>query len=172
MRYFFENPLRFSREFEDVYTILGDYGRNDNPRNVARVFDHLRDYHRANQQDPDSPRTVPQYSVNKWTGHLQSTDVPVPGGGTWGEMVEGYREGLASLVSLRRLNPDKEAMDPRQAWAIADRLIADIPAKRFLRLKGPAFVYHVPYERELKAGDPILITSPGEIEAYREWLNE
>ena len=51
MRHFFENETRFTAQFEQLYHILKEHGRGDNPMATGNIFEDLRLY-QENQQKP------------------------------------------------------------------------------------------------------------------------
>lgn len=78
---------------------------------------------------------------------------------TWGERAEDYKESI--LGSLRRppmpSEDDSRLMSMEKATEIRDRLLNEIPAAGFLEKEHKSLCYVSRYERELKAGDPLLI---------------
>lgn len=54
LKAFFENKHIYSKEFEQLYGIMSEYGRAKNPIVLGGVFMNLKDYHHALQHDPDS----------------------------------------------------------------------------------------------------------------------
>lgn len=57
LRYFYENRLRYTKEFEQLYDIVQEElgkGKADNPIILGRAFNALKVYHQANAQDPEA----------------------------------------------------------------------------------------------------------------------
>ena len=53
MRHFFENEIRFTAQFEQLYHILEEHGRGDNPMATGDIFEALRRYHADRERDPE-----------------------------------------------------------------------------------------------------------------------
>ena len=53
LRRFFETDLRFTPQFEQLYRILEEHGRGDNPVATGNIFECLRMYHLHSQKDPE-----------------------------------------------------------------------------------------------------------------------
>ncbi len=53
LRRFFETDLRFTPQFEQLYRILEEHGRGDNPVATGNIFECLRMYHLDSQKDPE-----------------------------------------------------------------------------------------------------------------------
>lgn len=51
LKQFFQDEIRFSKEFEQCYHILKEHGRGDNPALAVEIFQHLLQYHR-DAKDP------------------------------------------------------------------------------------------------------------------------
>ena len=57
LRYFYENKLRYTEEFEQLYDIVKETAgeeKADNPIILGKAFNALKEYHQANAQDPQS----------------------------------------------------------------------------------------------------------------------
>ena len=52
MRHFFENETRFTAQFEQLYHILEEHGRADNPMATGNIFEDLRMYQENRQKPP------------------------------------------------------------------------------------------------------------------------
>ena len=50
MRHFFENETRFTAQFEQLYRILEEHGRADNPMATANIFEDLRLYQKTDKK--------------------------------------------------------------------------------------------------------------------------
>ena len=54
LKHFFESELRFSPQFEQLYRIVEEYDRTENPAALGLAFEILREYYKAarkNQED-------------------------------------------------------------------------------------------------------------------------
>ena len=166
---FHENPLRFTREFEQLYHLLGEFDRNDNAINVAKIFTHLCYYHRAAQHDPNELETKSMPFYNEETGEHGIHQVPVDGKTTWGDEMKSYREGIATVVYSERDWPGKEQMDAQKAWDIADYLIESIPSENLVNIPHMStFAFNSGHESALKEGEPFLVPKEGFMEDYYE----
>lgn len=164
---FHENPLRFTREFEQLYHLLEEFDRNDNAINVAEIFTNLCYYHRASQHDPNELKTKSMPYYDEKTGESGIRHVPVDGKTTWGDEVVSYREGIAYMVYQESEWPGKEQMDAQEAWDIADYLIETIPSENLVKIPHmTTFAYNSGHESALKAGEPFLIPKEGFMEDY------
>lgn len=57
LRYFYENRLRYTEEFEQLYDIVKEIAgeeKADNPLTLGKVFNSLKRYHQAKAQDPEA----------------------------------------------------------------------------------------------------------------------
>ena len=75
---------------------------------------------------------------------------------TWGEEAERRKDSIIGSL-LRDVQPDQSWLSREQAMRIQERLLNEIPAEGFLEMGNEVFAYNSTYERELKAGDPLLI---------------
>ena len=205
LRYFYENKLRYTEEFEQMYDIVQEEvgeEKADNPIIIGKVFTTLRGYYHAKAQDPDaiyrknarvyrpqlppkppdmlagltpeqlaayralpgevrremtrelrasqSEEYVEQLRAYNNTLRYQTVDI------TWGEEAES-RRGIIIGNLCSHVQPDQPWMSQKQARAIRERLLNEIPAEGFLKMPEVPFAYVDRYERELKPGDPLLI---------------
>ena len=136
---FYEMPVRYSPEFEQMYNIMVEAGLEMDPYIWGRAFTHLTWYHNAMKHDPEKLRREGQ---------------------TWGEEQQDI---LGSFwVSLSRKKDwgysEKILLSQEEAEALRDRLIAEIPPDRFLTLGAlDIFGHNQTYADELKTGDPMLV---------------
>ncbi|MBT5927550.1 MAG: hypothetical protein HOH33_13125 [Verrucomicrobia bacterium] len=166
---FHENPLRYTKEFEQLYHLLGEFDRNDNAINVAKIFTYLCYYHRASRHDPDELETKSMPYYNEETGEHGIHQVPLNGSTTWGDDVKSSREGIAFMLFQERVWPGKEQMPPGKSWELADYIIETIPAENLLKIPHmTTFAFNTGHEKALKEGDPFLIPKEGFMEAYYE----
>lgn len=158
MRYFYENPSRFSRPFEEIYKILKSEGIEDNPMATALIFNDMMSYYRANEMDPNEI----------WDENDVDYEVEIlPDGREKVKMVRKPRTysdlmgDLYEMVSGKFLRSQYwEGMDrvsEERARAIRDRLFTEVDGSGFIEARWHAFAYHQNYENELKDGDPMLI---------------
>ncbi|MCS1408855.1 MAG: hypothetical protein M2R45_02032 [Verrucomicrobia subdivision 3 bacterium] len=175
---FFENELRFSAQFEQMYHILEEYDRHDNPLAVAGMFECLRDYHKALRYDPESllhtERLDPEDSwvdpvTLRWV--IKPKRIPVDGKTTWGDEADHCAEGICFHLHAPEQWPGQEQLSTNEVKAIRDRLIREI--KGVDQLKGPPIaVYNQDYMEELEAGDPLLIPYEGWLEDFRQYQKD
>ncbi|MCS1409524.1 MAG: hypothetical protein M2R45_02707 [Verrucomicrobia subdivision 3 bacterium] len=141
---FYENPYRYSPEFEQMHRIFDEMGINYNPIIWGKTFSELADYHQAMQHDPESPFPYPQ-----------------GGDKTWGERSEfSYRGILGSILGSITWKgfPDQTPPTREQAEALRERMISEIPPEGFRELgRRYYFLYHSEETKKLKPGDPLLI---------------
>jgi hypothetical protein len=166
---FHENPLRFTKEFEQLYQLLGECDRNDNAINVAKIFTHLCYYHKAVRHDPEALMTKSMPFYNKETGEHGVHQVPVDGKITWGSEVKTCRESIAYMVYHPRQWPGKEQMSAQTAWDIADYLIETIPSENLVKIPHmTTFAFQSGYKPALQEGEAYLIPKEGYMEDYYE----
>ena len=138
---FYENPNRYSPEFEQINRILTEEGIEPDPIQWGWLFTHIGDYHKANQHDPEQP----------WPINPQKT---------WGYELElNANSILARMMSNKhRAKPFSNLPSEQEAIRIRDRLLNEIPADGFLNLgMGQDFSYNYHHEEQLKPGDPLLV---------------
>lgn len=170
---FHENPLRFTKEFEQLYHLLGEIDRNDNPMPVAWIFNDLVLYHQASQKEADALRTktVPYY--DEATGEHGFREVPLDSKRTWGDQMETSRESIAYNLYQKSEWPSKSQMAPDRAWKLADTIIRSLPAQGFLTYStGKLFGYSGSHEQALKPGDLLLTPKEEYAEAYEQHIRE
>lgn len=164
LRAFFENEARFSRQFEQLYDILEEHGRADNPVAAGQLFQNLWLYHQAQRHNPETLKT---HSPNPWTPAEPVIDRVTGKPTTWGEAPESLADGLVYHLAAERKWPNKETMSQQEAFLIRDRLISEISDVE--AMPDPKFAYHSRFEQELEAGDSPLVPSVGWQEAYDQW---
>lgn len=67
------------------------------------------------------------------------------------------KESSLGIYAVTHVQPDQPWMSQKQARAIRERLLNEIPAEGFLKMPEVPFAYVDRYERELKPGNPLLI---------------
>lgn len=154
LRGFFENEARFTGQFEQLYHILEEHGRGDNPIAAGNIFNCLWEYHQYSQKNPDEVSGVYSHRMGRYK--------------TNAEVTESFREGIAAhLYDGLGAWPDRELLPETEAMAIRDRIIAEIEGMD--KIPNPGFVYDLSYEEELKEGFSPLVIRPGWQKAYDEW---
>ena len=66
LRGFFENEARFTAQFEQLYHILEEHGRGDNPVAAGNIFNCLWNYHESLQKDPDEISDTYSYTIGRY----------------------------------------------------------------------------------------------------------
>ncbi|MCS1408539.1 MAG: hypothetical protein M2R45_01715 [Verrucomicrobia subdivision 3 bacterium] len=177
---FFENESRFSKGFEDLYHILEEYDRHDNPEVVAGIFQNLAGYHRYAAHPPDEVITEERNTgeFDPFTGRPLTERVPKHFGMgdaplktmTWGEEANSYYESIGYKLHARRKWPDKEYMPEAEMLVLRDRIIAEIDPADIP--KNPGFGYSSDHMEALEPGDSFLIPKEGWVEAHWKWQEE
>ena len=152
LKVFFQNEMRFTPQFEQLYHILEEHGRGDNAVAAGQIFNQLWGYHHYSQKDPDEPSEW--YSFRK--GRHETN----------GERVNMYRESIVYNLHAERRWPDREFMPEDEAMAIRDRIIDEVKGMDEIP-DHPRFAYKD--DLDLKVGDLPLVISPGWQAAYAEW---
>ncbi len=120
LKRFFEDEIRFTRQFEQCYRILKEHGRGHNPVQVLEVFEALRDYQYIAQHDPKE-RVLDEDGkpVRREDGSFV----------TWGDGAERYYEYLmgdlnnsGGWLNARYASEAGKA----EAIGIRDRLIREV----------------------------------------------
>ena len=153
LRSFFENEARFTAQFEQLYHILEEHGRGDNPVAAGIIFDNLWEYHKYRQRDPDELSRAYSYRMGRYC--------------TNAEQAEAHFEGIVYCLHAERRWPDREFMPEDEAIALRDRIVDEIQGME--ELPAPDFVYDHSYEEELEVGFSPLVISPGWQAAYDKW---
>ena len=177
---FFENENRFCKGFEDLYNLLKEYDRHDNPRVVASMFENLADYYNESAYPPDEVITEERDTgeFNPFTGAPITEKVPAHFGRrseplktmTYGEYANSFYEGIGYKLHAPRMWPDKEYMPEEEMLALRDRIMAEIDPNDIP--KSPGFAYSGAHEEALEAGDPFLIPKEGWVEAHWQWQKD
>ena len=179
LKHFFESEdakeLRFSPQFEQLYRIMEEYNRTENPVALGWAFETLRHYHHVLREDPNE--------VIK-----NSDGTPVKSrkfDGSWGtityrEEAEDLKECIGGEVDGRNRWPHQEPMPEGQADEVVERLINEIPGMADLGspLYGKSLMVGVhdvddPLPRKtLKVGDSLLVPYAGYQAGFDAWNDE
>ena len=161
LKRFFDDEIRFTRQFEDCYRILKEHRRGHNPVQVLEVFEALRDYQYTTQFDPEEE--LPK--EKQWPGVV-----------TWGDVTESYYEYLmgdlnnsGGWLNARYASEAGKA----EAIGIRDRLIREVKGMNELPVKimdyansGSGFTKDSPEGQALINGEEELLVP------YVGWYRE
>jgi hypothetical protein len=170
---FHDNPARYTKEFEQLYHVLGEFNRNENSIVVAEIFNDLITYHEASRHHPEDliTKTMPIYNEEK--GSVEIQHVPVNGKTTWGDYKSCAREGIAFSLFQESEWPSKPQMTAERAWELADYIISAISAEGFESLSFEnQFAFSIDHQEALNPGDQLLIPKEGYVEAYEEYVRK
>jgi hypothetical protein len=158
MRYFYENPTRYSRGFEEIYKILESEGLGDNPMAAASIWNDMYSYHRAHEKDPDAiwKEDDVDYDVIELPDGTRTVGL-VKKTKTFSDLADDLHEMVVGKFLIDSLWIDQEKISETEARRIRDRLFDEIDAESFLEHRWPTFAYNGTYEQELQAGDPMMI---------------
>ena len=162
MRHFFENETRFTLQFEQLYRILEEHGRGDNPMATGNIFEDLRLY-QENQQKPPNER-------NGMYDHIEERHL------TNAEAAEDDKRAILGTLQSEKMWPVLGGMPEEEAVALRDRIITEIQGVDKLPPSGMTtpdatkyvFVINGDYGDELEAGDSPLVIRPGWQAAYEK----
>lgn len=172
MRSFFENELRFTETFEQLYHLLEEYDRHDNPGVAAGIFNDIQDYHEALAYHPDEVIMKEVFAgVDPSTGEEITKMVPAfrRTEMTWGQKAHSHAESIVYKLHARKRWPAKEWMPEEEAMALRDRILAVIPPEDTTGYYPTRFVLIMKYGDDLEEGDSLLIPKEGWVEAYWKW---
>lgn len=178
---FFNHTNRFSAEFEQIYHLLGEIDRQDNPEVMGQVFWHVQEYHRAMKLG-DEFGLESLYSRKRYRPYDPERDpperdimihgveemMPVDGKTTWVGRANSFSNAIVGLLVEPEYWPDRELLDANVARAMRDRLLAEVPESitDLPHFTNPGsedfgcFGYHHSAMTRLKAGDPLLTPFP------------
>ena len=151
LKEFFQNEARFTSQFEQLYHILEEHGRGDNPVAAGQIFNSLWEYHYYSQKDPDESSGVYSFRLGR---HVTNA-----------EEAECCFESIVYELHAERRWPDLEFMPEAEAMAIRDRIVNEIEGMD--EIPESFFVYKD--DIDLEVGDSPLVISPGWQAAYDEW---
>ncbi len=158
MRYFYENPSRYSPGFEEIYKIMKSEGLDGNPMAIANIFNDMVCYHQARQRDPGAiwKEDDVDYDVielpdgTRTVGLMTKTK-------TFSDLADDLHEMVVGKFLIDSLWIDQKKISESEARRIRDRLFNEINSEVFLEYDWPTFAYNTDYEDELQAGDPMMI---------------
>ena len=162
MRHFFENETRFTPQFEQLYHILEEHGRGDNPMATGNIFEDLRLYQNRMQKDPDARSGTYNHIEER---HLTNA-----------EAAESDKRAILGTLQSEKMWPVLGGMPEDEAVALRDRIISEIQGVDKLPPSGMTtadatkyvFLINGDYGDELEAGDSPLVIRPGWQAAYEE----
>lgn len=149
LRLFFEDESRFTAQFEQLYHILEEHRRGDNPMATGNIFECLRRYHEDRKRDPEEiARSAYDHRENRRS--------------TYGELVEDAKEMIVGLLQSEREWPDRKFMPEDEAIALRDRILNEIQGVDKLPIGTKNhFVINLDYADELEPRDSPLVIRPG-----------
>ena len=166
---FYNNPNIYSSEFEQLYHMLEEVDRADNPIMTGRIFNMLIHYYKSQRFAPTDlwsrPGLVQNDTMNESSQGMTEARVPIDGKTTWGDKMEGYRDSIVGLLALKKCWPNKEEMSAETAKTIRDRFLDEIPSENLFEMRDVvelpngqigAFGYYDDAEKALKSGDQLL----------------
>ena len=154
LKMFFQNEMRFTPQFEQLYHILEEHGRGGNPVATGKIFNCLWEYHHYSQKDPDESSGAYSFRLGR---HVTNA-----------EEAECCFESIVYELHAERRWPDREFMPEDEAMAIRDRIIDEV--KGMDEIPESNFAYFAyKDDLDLKVGDSPLVINPGWQAAYDEW---
>ncbi len=153
LRRFFESEARFTAQFEQLYHILEEHGRGDNPKQTAKIYSALWHYHKYLQKHPEEDSRTYDLGKERYNTNAEVAEM-------WFESI------VYSLHALKRW-PDKEFMPEDEAVALRDRIVKEIQGMD--ELPYPGFAIDHDYRDELEPGFSPLVINRGWQKAYDEW---
>ena len=155
MRHFFENETRFTAQFQQLYRILEEHGRADNPMATGDIFEDLRLYQNNRQKAPDER--------NGMYDHIEERHL------TNAEAAEDDKEAILGTLQSEKMWPVLGGMPEEEAIALRDRIISEIQGvDKLPDATKYVFLINGDYGDELEAGDSPLVIRPGWQAAYEE----
>lgn len=182
LKKFFGNELRFSPQLEQLFRIMEEYDRTENPVALGRAFDALREYHRIllwENLDEIKRKSNGEPARRRVRGDL----ITLSDGSrawkrtdewetfTWGEAAEDMRNNIASAIAAERHWPHQDPMPYYQAEEVVERLINEIHGWEDVKDR---LVMGIPADarRSLKVGDPLLTPYAGYQAGFDDWNDE
>lgn len=166
---FYNNPQIYSAEFEQLYHMLEEIDRAENPIITGDIFANLKSYHQCRQKDQLALWAKTEYVLPKGNSphgkRKIPVQVPIDGKTTWGERAEKFRSAIVGLLVRPKYWPEKELLDANVARAFRNRLIEAIPPDNLIKMQPivhlpngelGTFGYYYDAMLELKPGDKLL----------------
>lgn len=172
---FFRSEARFTPQFEQLYHILKEYDRHDNPIEVGRIFRDLSNYHQFMNDDPEKVLShIAGVRTNKQTGQLYfyyepSISMETGKPRTYAGEAKACRDSVCTSLYQPKHWPDKEKMyTQKEVAAIFDRLASEIQGLDALPdsnmgIDGDA-------SKALRPGDSPLVPYAGWQVSYNKWM--
>ncbi len=172
LKNFFENELRFSPQFEQIYRIMEKHDRTENPIALAGIFEVLTDYHKDSRHNP-------QELVRKSDGTPYLRNKTIDGHRepyTWEEKLGVDKKVLYYLIQGgSRSWPHKEPMSDERVDSIIEELVNEVPGMAEVRgdftSEGDKIMVLGGWTQFLKEGDPLMVPYEGYQAGLDEWNN-
>lgn len=162
LKNFFENELRFSPQFEQIYRIMEKHDRTENPLALAGLFEVLTDYHKDSRYNPEE-----LVRKSDGTPYLRNKTIDGPREPyTWEEKLGVDKKVLYYLIQGgSRSWPHKEPMSDERVDSIIDELVNEVPGMAEVRgdftSEGDKIMVLGGWTQFLKEGDPLLVPYEG-----------
>ena len=148
-RHFFENKTRFTAQFQQLYNILEEHGREDNSMAAGDIFECLRLYQEYMQKATEGQSTACSHTMKR---HLTNA-----------EAAEGRKEAILGELQSEKVCPTLGGMPETEAVALRDRIINEIQGLDKLPASGAKdhFVINMDYVDKLEVRVSPLVISHG-----------
>lgn len=167
---FYNNPQIYTAEFEQLFHMLSEIDRSDNPIITGDIFANLKSYHQCKMKDQSAlwskKEYVPSNNTPDSNGKMVPIQVPIDGNTTWGDRAKSYHDAIVGLLVRSKYWPNKDLLDADVARGFRDRLIKEISPDNLSKMQPivhlpngeiGAFGYYYDAMLELKPGDKLLI---------------
>ena len=119
LKNFFENEMRFSPQFEQIYRIMEKHDRTENPLALAGIFEVLTDYHKDSRHNPEELVRESDGTPYLLKKTIDGTREPY----TWEEKLGVDKKVLYYLIQGgSRSWPHKEPMSDERVDSIIEEL--------------------------------------------------
>ena len=161
LKNFFENELRFSPQFEQIYRIMEKHDRTENPLALAGIFEVLTDYHKDSRHNPEE-----LVRKSDGTPYLRKKTVDGPREPyTWEEKLGVDKKVLHGLINSGYDWPHKEPMSDERVNSIIEELVNEVQGMAEVRgdftSEGDKIMVLGGWTQFLKEGDPLLVPYVG-----------
>ena len=184
LKKFFDNELRFSPQFEQLYRIMEEYDRTENPVALGRAFDAVREYHRIlREENLDELARKSDGTPRK--RRVRGDLVTYPDGTrgwkrtdewetfTHREDAESMKYIIGSTIAGESRWPHKEPMHYEQYDEVVERLISEISGWEDVKADLVMGAYRAEKRMtEFKVGDPLLTPYEGYQAGYDAYEDE